>query len=324
METITVILANYNHARYLPDALGSLLRQTSPADELIVVDDGSSDNSVAVISSFLEAAPHARFVQNKRNMGYVASVNRVIDLAQGDIMFFAGADDIFYPALFEKARALLGENPNAALFSARSDLVDADGGNRRLFDTPTPIPHPGFITPAQAADYLMRDDSWFMGNVSLYRRKPLLAAGGLTAELGSFADAYTARWLALRHGACFTPEVLGAWRRLDLGMAMSHLSDANQVAAMIEKVQRKMDAAGSPFPAGYARRWGARHLFGTYRAQAAQRRRSMTGVRRVWATLRDGFKNAMLCAYLRPFDLMSVAERKATAMIRRIFNRPVL
>jgi glycosyltransferase involved in cell wall biosynthesis len=297
--------------------LGSLLRQTSPADELIIVDDGSSDESAAVISSYVEAAPNARFVRNERNMGYVTSVNRVIGSAKGDILFFAGADDIFYPGLFEKARALLGAYPNAALFSARSDLVDADGGNRRLFDTPMPIQAPGYIDPAQAADYLLREDSWFMGNVSLYRRGPLLAAGGLTTELGSFADGYMARCLALRHGACFTPEVLGAWRRLDLGMAMSHLSNADQVAAMIEKVQRKMDGAGSPFPPGYAKRWGGRHLFGTYRAQAAQRRRSLTGMRRGWAAVCDGFRNVALFIYYRPFDLMPVVKRQFAAVMRK-------
>ena len=322
MEAITVILANYNHEKYLPDSLGSLLRQTSPADELIIVDDASTDDSAAVSSSLMDSVPNVRFERNGKNIGYVASVNRVIGSARGDILFFAGADDIFYPGLFERARALLSAHPDAALFSARSDLVDADGGNRRLFDTPVPIQKPGYIDPAQAAAHLMREDSWFMGNVSLYRRGALLAAGGLTTELGSFADGYMARYLALRHGACFTPEVLGAWRRMELGMAMTHLSSAGHVATMIEQVQSKMVAADRIFPPGYAERWAGRHRFGTSRAQAAQRRRALTGVPRAVAAICDGFGTVWALFRHRPFDLLPVVQRHIAAVIRGIFKRP--
>lgn len=316
MQSLTVILANYNHARYIPDSLGSLFAQTRPADELIIIDDKSTDDSVAVISSMIDGMPKVRFEQNPQNLGYVASVNRFVASARGDILFFAGADDLFYPTLFEKALKLLAENPAAAMFSARSDLVDADGGNRRLFDTPVPIDRPGYISPSRAAGLLMRDDSWFMGNVSLYRKDAHAAAGGLALDLGSLADGYISRVLALRHGVCFTPEVLGAWRRLDAGMAGSHAGNLDQVKAMIAQVQRKMDSHGSLFPTGYASRWGARHLFGAYRAAMARRARSLTGMRRWLAMAGDSFRVAWLFARYRPFDLVTVVARKIAGLTR--------
>src|SRR6266852_1304000 len=125
---LSVILTSYNYARYLPAALQALAGQTRPADELIVIDDGSTDDSVAIINSCLDRFAEPRLVQNPRNLGTVANLNRGLELARGEVVYFAAADDVTYPALFERGMALLEEHPRAALFSARIAIIDAEGG----------------------------------------------------------------------------------------------------------------------------------------------------------------------------------------------------
>src|ERR1700687_197906 len=66
---LSVILTSYNSARYLPAALQALAAQARPADELIVIDDGSADDSVAIIDSLLARFAEPLLVQNPRNLG---------------------------------------------------------------------------------------------------------------------------------------------------------------------------------------------------------------------------------------------------------------
>src|SRR5260370_20808691 len=141
-----------------------------PADEIIVIDDASTDDSVAVASSFRDRHPNFRFGRNCRNLGCVPTLNRGLVLARGSIVYFGAADDLTEPTLFARGVALLETYPQAALFSARSYVIDAKGQGLGMIPTPIPLPVPGFIDRDTAARVLMREDGWFMGNTTLYRR----------------------------------------------------------------------------------------------------------------------------------------------------------
>ena len=268
---LSVVLTSYNYARFLPTALTALATQTRQPDELIVIDDNSTDDSVAVITSFLGRFSDARLVQNPSNLGTVANLNRGLVLARGRVVFFAAADDIAYPRLLERGITLLEAHPKAALFSARSDIIDVEGAREGTLATATPLREPGFIRPDAVAAQLMRDDNWLTGNTTLYRRDALAAAGGFAAELGSFCDGYVSRLLALRHGACYSPEVLGAWRRHAGGYAWSQTADWAKTQDLVAAVRQRIETDGAAFPPGYAHRWAQRYLFGARRFALARR-----------------------------------------------------
>ena len=71
--TLTALICNYNHGKYLSRAIEAMLSQSRPADEFIIIDDASTDDSVSVIRSWVERYPSIRFLQNERNMGIHAS-----------------------------------------------------------------------------------------------------------------------------------------------------------------------------------------------------------------------------------------------------------
>src|SRR5262245_31118099 len=93
--SISVVLPNYNHARFLPRSLTCLLRQTRPADEVIVIDDGSTDDSLAVIGEFARREPRVRVLRNEKNSGVVATLNRGLAEARGELVFLASSDDLY-------------------------------------------------------------------------------------------------------------------------------------------------------------------------------------------------------------------------------------
>ncbi len=310
---LSVILTSYNYARYLTAALSALAAQTRPPDEVIVIDDGSADDSVAIINSFLCRFAEPRLVQNPRNLGAIANLNRGLELARGDVVYFAAADDITYPALLERGMELLEGHARAALFSARSDIIDTAGRVESTLATAIPLRRPGYIPPDIVAQILMQDDNWLTGNTTLYRRVPLIAAGGFALELGSFCDGYVSRLLAARDGACFSPEVLGAWRWHAGGFAWSQTADFTRAQQLVTVVERRMAADAAAFPQGYSRRWAARHLFGARRFALVRRReeaRSFGFAAALSARLYEIAMTLWLFITYRPRDAVAVARRR--------------
>jgi len=309
MISLTAVVPNYNHSRFLRESLGSILGQTRPPDELIIIDDASTDDSVAVIADVIKGLPHAKLVRSTKNAGAVASMNKGLSLAIGDVVFFGAADDVYYPRLFEVGMAMLGVYSRAALFSAACDIIDVKGVNKGRFMSPKPLTKPGFLDPHASLREMLRDDGWFMGNTTLYRRAALLAAGKFDAQLGAFTDGYMCRLLALRQGACFTPEILAAWRRMEGGVASSQAMKTDEARDFVALVEERMSETGGLFPAKYIHRWQRRYLFGG-------RRFALTHSKPASADLAGHLKhrfNALRILWmflvLRPWDLGTVSRR---------------
>ena len=306
---LTTILVNFNHGRYLAQSLGSILSQTRPPDELIVIDDASTDDSVAVITQLLPGHCNARLIQNPVNQGTVANMNDGLRLARGIYVHFAAADDLFYPRLYERTMLLAGAHPAAAVCSSRSDVIDKEGRNLMAV-----IPRAGypsqiaaFLSPNDAGRHLMREDGWFMSNTALFRRECLIDVGGFAEGLRSFADGYVCRLLSLKYGACFLPEILSAWRRLDGGFASSVAESQEQMDLLFAAANKEMLKAANIFPSGYAERWTGRHKYDVRRQALARVRtqgattRSATG--RMIAAVIEKFWVALFFVKLRPWDL---------------------
>ena len=310
---LSVILTSYNYAAYLPAALAALAAQSRQPDELIVIDDCSADDSLAVITTFLGRFADARLVQNPHNLGIVANLNRGIELARGSVVYFAAADDLTYPALLERGMELLDRHPAAGVFSARSAIIDVDGRVTGRLATAVPLREPGFIPPERVALQLMRDDNWLTGNTTLYRRAALAAAGGFPQELGSFCDGYVSRLLAARHGACYSPEVLGAWRRHSSGFAWSQTADLARSREVAAGVERRIAADGPAFPPGYGNRCVQRYLFGARRFALARQREEAQARGfgpGLAARLREVALTLWLFATHRPWDVAAVLRRR--------------
>ncbi len=106
---VSIIIPNYNHARYVGDAIHSVLSQTHPGFEIIVVDDGSTDDSRQVIGEFGEKV---RAIY-KDNAGLSAARNTGIEAAQGDYIGVLDADDMYEPRFIEILLGCLEEAPDA-------------------------------------------------------------------------------------------------------------------------------------------------------------------------------------------------------------------
>jgi glycosyltransferase involved in cell wall biosynthesis len=117
---ISIVIANYNYARYLGAAIASALAQTWPDTECIVVDDGSTDDSLAVARTF----PGITLIE-KRNGGQVSAHLAALPHITGDLVLFLDSDDTLLPDACAAVAAAY--DPQATLYQAALDIVDRDG-----------------------------------------------------------------------------------------------------------------------------------------------------------------------------------------------------
>jgi glycosyltransferase involved in cell wall biosynthesis len=249
-------MPNYNHAHYLPEALQALLDQTWLPTEIIVIDDGSTDDSVKIIERFAKDNSIIRLCCNGENRGVSYSLNRALDLASGDYVAFPGADDRTLPEFLEKCMVQLTQHPQAALCSGLSRLIDEDGKDLGLFPSPMISNHSAYLSSSETLGALRRYGSWFMGNTVVARRQLLIEAGGFRADLHSFSDGFVHMVLALKHGACFVPEPLGCWRRMGAGYSESVNADVQRMLDIRDSVVRLMRTTWRDlFPEDVVERW---------------------------------------------------------------------
>ena len=98
---ISVVMANYCGADYLPAALDAVLSQTVSDIEIIVSDDASSDESADMVRWFASRDPRVRLIVSNRNLGPAAARNRALEAARGQWIAIVDSDDIIHPDRFE-------------------------------------------------------------------------------------------------------------------------------------------------------------------------------------------------------------------------------
>lgn len=124
---VSIVITCYNYARYVATALESALAQTYPAMEVIVVNDGSTDESATIIASY---ADRITFIQQE-NRGHVAAVNRGYAASSGDIVLFLDADDVLQRDAIESVVRAWDERCTKVQFEL--DVIDAEGRYLRRF-----------------------------------------------------------------------------------------------------------------------------------------------------------------------------------------------
>jgi hypothetical protein len=219
MSTVAVVLCNYNHGRYLHDSLGHICGQTRPADQIVVIDDGSTDDSWEIIEKFAREHSNLQAYANERNLGLETSIAKALPLVTCDYLIWAGADDRLSPPFLERNMATLARHPAAALsfsevvvLKGNSEEIDRFASNPaapRIFDLSG---LPTYLSPAQLRSQMQQGYLPIASNTAVIRVERLRRFGGFPAALRWFADSFTCTALAIRHGACVIAEPLALIR----------------------------------------------------------------------------------------------------------------
>lgn len=122
---ISVLLPVYNAEQYLKQAVDSILEQTYENFEIIAIDDGSKDASGRLLDEYAALDSRVRVI-HQENKGLVATLNRAIDLAQGEFLARQDGDDVSFTRRFEQQVAVLDTEPSVVLVSGGFEVFDQD------------------------------------------------------------------------------------------------------------------------------------------------------------------------------------------------------
>ena len=122
-QSVSVIVTAYNAAKHLNEAIISILTQTYNDFELILVDDGSTDDTLSIMMRHQEKDPRI-IVDTHENLGISRSANRALHLAKGKIIVRMDADDIMRPNRIEKQLKYFREHPNVTMLSCDAEFIN--------------------------------------------------------------------------------------------------------------------------------------------------------------------------------------------------------
>jgi glycosyltransferase involved in cell wall biosynthesis len=122
---VSVVIRTYNRAAMLPDALESALNQTLPAQEIVIVDDGSTDETAEVVSSYQQKHPEIRYVKTESNLGPGRAAERGVRECRSAYVAFLDSDDVWLPNHLEQIATEFANHPDAVLVFTRYGLLNA-------------------------------------------------------------------------------------------------------------------------------------------------------------------------------------------------------
>ena len=149
MDKISVIIPTFNCAVFLSEAIDSVLAQTRQVNEVLVIDDGSTDNTQALVATYSQ--PFIKYFKQK-NAGVSAARNFGLQLAQGDFIAFLDADDRWHPEMIERQYKTLSKNRQLTLTFTNFVRFDDPPSSACYPDQFTFYPELGAINAEQTAD----------------------------------------------------------------------------------------------------------------------------------------------------------------------------
>ena len=127
MATVSILLPVYNAEKYLSEAIDSVLAQTLIDWELLLIDDGSTDNSIKILEEYAAKDSRIKIYNNDNNLGLIATLNRGVELCKGDYIARMDADDIMVSNRLEKQVLFLEHNRSYGMCGTNAITIDENG-----------------------------------------------------------------------------------------------------------------------------------------------------------------------------------------------------
>jgi len=228
MPSTSVIIPNYNHGHLIEESILSIYEQSVPPDEIIVIDDGSTDDSVVKLKNLNGKIPILNLIICKENKGPLHAGNIGIQNAKSEIITFRAADDIMPPESIRYSRNAFEEYPQAKI--AFGDILFfGNYTSHGTVETLALSDRTEFFNVERLLN-LWKPDFNLTEPTCFVKKKSLIEQGGLQEEAKWYSGWLCFTTIALRHGLTFIPKVLSSFRLEPKSYGTSNLRN--------QKVQR--------------------------------------------------------------------------------------
>lgn len=205
-DLVSIIMPCYNYARFLPDAIESVARQTYRKFELIIVDDGSTDNTAEVAARY----PFARYIR-QNNQGLCSARNNGVRHSRGEFLVFLDPDDMLMRTALEAGVNSMKAKPECAFVSGNCQFLDASGSPIRTAQSPQLIEKDHYYA------LLYLNYIWNPANV-MYRRSLFEAVGGFDTSFTTSEDYEIYLRIARRYPVWCHGKIVARYRKHGAGI----------------------------------------------------------------------------------------------------------
>lgn len=294
VPTVAVVITTFNHARFLGEALDSVLAQTRPVDHIIVIDDGSTDNPQEVVSRY----PRVTFIR-QTNQGLSAARNAGLKVAGDDYVLFLDADDRLTPPAVETHLKSFAAKPHAAFAYGAYRFIDAEGNET--------VSVPLQDISSDPFGSLLGGNRIGMHATVMYRRQALVEAEGFDTGLRAAEDYDTYLRICRTNEVAVADEIVAEYRRHGANMSLNapFMLDAVLKVLGRYKPSAHEGEALALWDAG-TRQWSE-----FYVGQSVFRVRDTFGSERFWAACRQS-------AGLVATHPMTAARWGAQTLVRKV------
>lgn len=205
MKTVSIVLCTYNGGKYLAQQLDTILQQSYPLFEIIVQDDGSTDDTIDIVLSYKEKYPIITLIQNVHNLGPNINFLTGIERAKGDYIALSDQDDVWDPTKIAELVHTMEQTGKAVGF-CRSREFSEDGSIEVFSDE---------RTPNYSMERMIFGDSMAPGHTMIIRRSfvPELSVEKYRALDSGGHDEFIALMAAANESLCLCNKVLVRYRR---------------------------------------------------------------------------------------------------------------
>jgi GT2 family glycosyltransferase len=195
----------YNGQRYVDEAIASVVGQDYPDFEFVIVDDGSTDGTPAILAKWAAREPRIVLLRSRRNEGISMALNHGLAIARGEYVARQDADDLCVRGRLARQVAVLDAQPDVELVSAGYELIESDGRRRRvLMRDEAP----------EVVEYLLHFSNFVGGHGQVMFRRATVAALGNYDVAYPYSQDYDLWSKLMRRGRCVVLPIIGMRHRM--------------------------------------------------------------------------------------------------------------
>jgi glycosyltransferase involved in cell wall biosynthesis len=240
LPTMGVVIPNRNDSAYLATCLNSVLQQSVRPDEIIFVDDQSSDNSLDMARDILNGIPGSQVIANPTCLGTMGALNEGLKCISSDYVLFLASNDYLINGIFARAKSSIAASTDIpGVWSAMVWAADESGRRMYLYPSPVVALKDTFFSQDECIRLAMMFGNWFTGTTLIFHRETLWKIGGFDTEYQGLADLLAALTVASIKGAFFSPEPFGVIRLHSGGYLWRTLIDLDGLEVILAKIEAR-------------------------------------------------------------------------------------
>lgn len=237
--TFAVVIPNRNDSRYIPKCLDSVLNQSVIPDQIIFVDDQSSDNSPAIAEEILGGINGVQILVNSTCIGTMGALNKGLERVTSDYVLFLASNDFLTAGIFERAKQAIAAAGSPGVWSAMVWAADENGIPLYIYPSPVIALKDKYFPPEECIRLAFKAGFWFTGTTLIFHRETLQSIGGFDVEYQGLADLLAALTISSIKGASFSPAPFGVMRLHSEGYLWKTLIDCDALEAILSKIKTR-------------------------------------------------------------------------------------